>query len=58
MVPLRNILLIDDEPDMLWVLKSVLRSKNFAVSTSLYYSQNIIIAEVLQGWILDNNDDD
>jgi DNA-binding response OmpR family regulator len=33
-VSLRNILVIDDEPDMLWVLESVLRSKNFEVLTA------------------------
>ncbi|MEI6135542.1 MAG: response regulator, partial [Desulfomonile sp.] len=34
MVSLTNILVIDDEPDMLWVLESVLRSRNFEVSTA------------------------
>ena len=34
MVSLTNILVIDDEPDMLWVLESVLRSRNFKVSTA------------------------
>ena len=34
MVSLANILVIDDEPDMLWVLESVLRSKNFEVFTA------------------------
>ena len=34
MLSLTNILVIDDEPDMLWVLESVLRSKNFEVSTA------------------------
>lgn len=29
-----KILVIDDEPDMLWVLEGVLRSKNFEVSTA------------------------
>jgi len=33
-VSLTNILVIDDEPDMLWVLESVLRSRNFKVSTA------------------------
>ena len=34
MASLTNILVIDDEPDMLWVLESVLRSKNFEVFTA------------------------
>ncbi|MDA8408124.1 MAG: response regulator [Deltaproteobacteria bacterium] len=31
MAPFPTILVIDDEPDMLWVLESVLRSQNFDV---------------------------
>ena len=31
MAPFPTILVIDDEPDMLWVLESVLRSQNFNV---------------------------
>jgi DNA-binding NtrC family response regulator len=31
---LTNILVIDDEPDMLWVLEGVLRSRNFEVYTA------------------------
>lgn len=31
MAPITTILIIDDEPDMLWVLESVLRSQNFNV---------------------------
>ena len=34
MASLTNILVIDDEPDMLWVLESVLRSQNFEVYTA------------------------
>jgi CheY-like chemotaxis protein len=43
-VSLMNILVIDDEPDMLWVLEGVLRSKRFNVLTASTGSEAVELA--------------
>lgn len=44
MAPMPTILVIDDEPDMLWVLESVLRSNHFNVLKASTGSEAIALA--------------